>query len=90
MNGFLTVEQAAPLLRMSRRTVYELTRARAIPHRRLCGRRRCLFLLDELTMWLDGAALEVLELEDGGRVVRPAYSRGTPGPHRPDDERGSR
>jgi hypothetical protein len=33
--------------------------------------RRVLFLEEELERWEDGAPLEVLELECGGRIVRP-------------------
>ena len=39
-------------------------------HRKLPGSRRCLFRQDALTAWEDGADLEVLELADGGRIVR--------------------
>jgi excisionase family DNA binding protein len=68
---YLTVEEAAELLRRSPRSVHELTRSRKIPHRRLVGMRRLLFLADELEAWADGAELETIELADGSRVVRP-------------------
>lgn len=68
---FLTTEQVADMLHMSLRTVRERTRTSTIPHRRLPGQRRCLFLEHELAAWLDGADLEVTELAGGGRVVRP-------------------
>lgn len=71
---YLLVEDVAARLRCSRRTVHELTRTGAIPHRRLPGSRRCLFLEAELVSWADGAELEVLELAGGGRVVRPKGS----------------
>jgi hypothetical protein len=32
------------------------------------GTRRCLFVRDELDLWLDGAELEVQDLPLGGRV----------------------
>jgi excisionase family DNA binding protein len=68
---YLTVEEAAELLRRSPRSVHELTRSRRIPHRRLPGMRRLLFLADELEAWCDGCQLDVAEYEDGSRVVRP-------------------
>ncbi len=71
LSPYLLVEDVAARLRCSRRTVHELTRTNAIPHRRLPGGRRCLFREDELDAWEDGAPLEVVELARGGRVVRP-------------------
>lgn len=68
---YLLVEDVAARLRCSRRTIHELTRTNAIPHRRLPGGRRCLFLPAELEAWEAGARLEVLERPRGGRVVRP-------------------
>ena len=32
--------------------------------------RRCLFIEEELRRWLDGAAIETIELDGGGRIVR--------------------
>lgn len=68
---YLLVEDVAERLRCSIRTVHELTRTNAIPHRRLPGTRRCLFRLDELEAWEDGAPLEVSELPRCGRLVVP-------------------
>jgi len=68
---YLLVEDVAERLHVSVRTVRELTRTAAIPHRRLPGARRCLFLEGELRAWEDGAELEVRELAAGGRVVTP-------------------
>ena len=68
---YLTVEQVAERLHLSTRAVHERTRLAEIPHRRIGGTRRCLFLPDELDAWLDGCELEVLELPRGGRVVKP-------------------
>jgi hypothetical protein len=68
---YLLVEDVAARLRCSTRKVHELTRTAAIPHRRLPGSRRCLFLEVELAMWESGSALEVRELAGGGRIVRP-------------------
>jgi excisionase family DNA binding protein len=68
---YLLVEEVAERLRCSVRTIHELTRTNAIPHRRLPGTRRCLFRLDELEAWEDGVPLEVTELPRGGRLVVP-------------------
>jgi excisionase family DNA binding protein len=68
---YLLVEEVAQRLRCSIRSVHELTRTLAIPHRRLPGSRRCLFRLDELEAWEAGAGLEVVLTGRGGRVVRP-------------------
>jgi excisionase family DNA binding protein len=69
---YLLVEDVARRLRCSRRTVHELTRTNAIPHRRLPGSRRCLFRPDELDAWENGSRLVVTTLPRGGRVVSPA------------------
>ena len=71
---YLTTDDIARRLRCSRRSVHELTRTAAIPHRRPPGARRCLFLETEITAWLDGASLDVLDLPRGGRVVKPSAS----------------
>ena len=76
---FLLVEEVARRLRCSRRTIHELTRTNAIPHRRLAGSRRCLFRVDELEAWENGSSLQVRDLPRGGRIVAPG------GPE--DDER---
>jgi excisionase family DNA binding protein len=68
---FLLVEEVALRLRCSRRTIHELTRTNAIPHRRLGGSRRCLFRADELEAWENGSALRVRDLPRGGRIVTP-------------------
>ncbi len=68
---YLLVEDVADRLHVSPRTVHELTRTAAIPHRRLPGARRCLFREDELSAWEDGATLEVIDQPRGGRIVRP-------------------
>ncbi|MDX6637554.1 MAG: Helix-turn-helix domain [Solirubrobacterales bacterium] len=69
---YLLVEDVARRLRCSTRTVHELTRNNAIPHRRLPGTRRCLFRVDELEAWENGAPLHTTRLPRGGRVVTPA------------------
>ena len=71
---YLTTDDIARRLRCSRRSVHELTRTGAIPHRRPPGARRCLFVETEITAWLDGASLDVLDLPRGGRVVTPSTS----------------
>ncbi len=79
---FLVTREVADRLRCSVRTVHELTRLGRIPHRRFSGTRRCLFLLSELEAWENGAPLELQELSQGGRIVRPlstdSYSIRTP------------
>lgn len=76
---FLTTIDVAQRLCCSTRSVHELTRSLRIPHRKLPGTRRCLFLEAELRAWEDGADLEVIHRSDGGRVVRPANPL-APGP----------
>jgi excisionase family DNA binding protein len=66
---YCTVEEVAERLRCSIATVHEWTRTGAIPHRRLPGSRRCLFLESELEAWEAGAELQVRELARGGRIV---------------------
>jgi hypothetical protein len=73
---YLTTDDVALRLHCSRRSVHELTRTAAIPHRRAPGSRRCLFLEAELAAWLDGATLDVHELPRGGRVVKPTTAIG--------------
>lgn len=70
-NPYLLVEDVAERLHCSTRTVHELTRTSAIPHRRLPGTRRCLFRPDELEAWENGAELNVVALPRGGRLVTP-------------------
>ena len=72
---YLLVEDVAERLRCSTRTVHELTRTNAIPHRRLPGTRRCLFRPEELEAWENGTPLEVTALPRGGRVVSPRRAR---------------
>ncbi len=69
---FLTVEEVAELLRTSPRVIHERTRLRQIPHRRLPGTRRCLFVREEVELYVtDQPDLEIIELDRGGRIVRP-------------------
>lgn len=71
VSPWLSVEEVAERLHYSTRTVHELTRTRRIPHVKRPGSRRCLFRSDDLALWEHGAELEVTELPQGGRVVRP-------------------
>ncbi len=64
-----TVDEAAEWLGRSRWSIYEDVRTCRVPHRKR-GRMIRLFE-DELRAWLDGCELEVRDLADGGRVVRP-------------------
>jgi len=73
---YLLVADVAERHHCSVRRVHELTRTAAIPHRRLPGSRRCLFLEVELAAWENGAQLEVVELAGGGRVVKPVAAGG--------------
>ena len=59
------------------RLEHELIRRNAIPHRKMPGSRRCIFVESEANRWLDGETLEAIALENAGRIVRPAYSSGT-------------
>ena len=70
-SGYLGVESVAAMFDMSPRTVHELVKKRAIPHRKLPAMRRLVFLEDELRDWLDGAELEVVTPRQGGRICRP-------------------
>jgi hypothetical protein len=72
---YLIVEEVARRRRCSVRTIHGLTAAGLIPHRRMPGERRCLFIEQELTAWEDGAPLETVELDGGGRIVRPIEGR---------------
>jgi excisionase family DNA binding protein len=68
----MVAEEVAERYRCSVRTVHELTRTKAIPHRKLAGTRRCLFLEAELEAWEGGAELEVVaDRGDGHRIVKP-------------------
>jgi predicted DNA-binding transcriptional regulator AlpA len=68
---FLFVEDVMARYGVSKRWVQGRASAREIPHRRLPGSRRCLFLEAELEAWDNGAQLETRELAGGGRIVKP-------------------
>ena len=67
-NKLLTTEEIAEHLRLSVRSIHGLTASHAIPHRRIG--RKCLFRLDEIESWLDGALLETI-VSPRGRIVKP-------------------
>ena len=71
MTDYLTTEDVAKQLRRSTRAIHALTASGAIPHRRIGGTRRCLFIADEIDAWLNGADLETIDAPHGGRVIRP-------------------
>ncbi len=55
---YMLVEDVAVLLGCSKRTIHERARLSEIPHRRMPSSRRLLFVSEEISQWLDGAALE--------------------------------
>jgi excisionase family DNA binding protein len=59
---YLLVADVAERLHCSTRTIHGMTSAREIPHRRLPGQRRCLFLAADLERWEGSCPLEVVEL----------------------------
>jgi predicted DNA-binding transcriptional regulator AlpA len=67
---YLLVEDVAGRLHVAPSTVYEWARTGAVPHRKLPGSRRLLFLEAELKAGENGAELVVEELGRGGRVVK--------------------
>jgi len=69
--AYLLSEDVQKLLGVSDRTLKSFVARRAIPHRRLPGVRRTLFVEQEIAEWVDGAELEVVETPAGGRVVKP-------------------
>jgi hypothetical protein len=68
---YVTVEQAADIVGIGVRRLRERAALGQVPHRRISGTRRLLFLPDELAAWADGAELETIRTAGGGRVVRP-------------------
>lgn len=68
---YLLTEDVADRYRQSVRWVDEESRCGRLPHRKLPGRRRRLYLEDELQLFDDGAQLETIKLANGGRHVRP-------------------
>ena len=68
---FLVVEEVAARYRTSEWVIRDLARRRSIPHLRRRGSRRLLFRAEWLDSFDAGASLEVTELPDNGRIVRP-------------------
>lgn len=71
VSPYLLVSDVAERFHLSPGWVHQRTRCAEIPHRKLPGSRRCLFIADELDRWVAGAELETVELPRGGRIVRP-------------------
>ena len=68
---YMLVADVAERLHVAPSTVHEWARTGGIPHRKLAGSRRLLFLPSDLEAWEAGASLELVELPRGGRIVRP-------------------
>lgn len=68
---FLLAPDVAARYHCHVRSVQDMAAAGRIPHKRLPGTRRLLFMVADLERWESGATLEVVPLEDGGRIVRP-------------------
>lgn len=68
---FLGVNDVAARYRVSPNTIHKLTRNGEIPHTRRPGFRALLFREDHLDAWDNGAPLELVPLDGGGRLVRP-------------------
>jgi excisionase family DNA binding protein len=71
MSRYLVVADVAELVGASVRTIQARAGRGEIPHRRIGGCRRLLFVEAEIAAWIDGAELEKIETPNGGRVVRP-------------------
>lgn len=56
--SLFTVEEALPILRLGRSTLYELVRKRKVPHRKIHGR-GVYFTADDLQQIIDDAARPV-------------------------------
>lgn len=68
---YLNAKGAAAYLVLSPRSLHELTRTKAVPHRRFPNRRSYLFSPEDLDAYVAGAPLETVALPDGGLIVRP-------------------
>ena len=68
---YYLIAEAAELLRCSPRAAADLARANRIPLVKLAGKRDVLVPVEPLQRFLAGGVeLEVVELGDGGRIVR--------------------
>lgn len=70
-SGYLGVQEVADLLGMAAKTVQAKAGRNAIPHRKVAGCRRLMFIEHEIDAWVEGAELECIPLARGGRIVRP-------------------
>src|SRR4051812_1061943 len=68
---YLVKDEVADRYRVSPHTVEWWVASRSCPHFRRQGSRRVLFRPDWLDAWDAGAPPEVVELDGGGRIVRP-------------------
>jgi excisionase family DNA binding protein len=66
---YLTVEQAAERLHLSRWTIRDKARRQQLPHRKPPGTRRLLFSVADLEAFEDGAELEYRKWGRDGRIV---------------------
>lgn len=77
MTAYLTVAEVADRYRVKENSIHKMTRVGGkdeppqIPHLKRKGFRALLFRVDHLDAWDDGAPLEVVDLDGGGRLVRP-------------------
>jgi hypothetical protein len=68
---YLNVAETGERFHLSQSEIRDLARRGLIPHRRLPYARRLLFEPAWLDAWVDGAALERIDLPGNGRIVRP-------------------
>jgi hypothetical protein len=71
MRRFLNITETAERYGTTPRALRDKTRKNLIPFTLRPGWKGCMFLPEHLDAWDDGAALEVVELPDGGKLVRP-------------------
>lgn len=68
---YIVIEDVAERYHRSTRAIQDLVAKRAVPHLRHGGTRRVLFVPEELDAWDLGSELEVVDLPNGGRRVKP-------------------
>ena len=74
-SGYLTIDEAAEVARLSLWTARDLNRRGEFPGVKYPGRRRICTRRDWLDAYMAGAELEVWRLADGGRAVLPKGTR---------------
>ena len=76
-NANLIGSEVAAWMRCSKRTIAQLTRERRIPHVVRGGGRLVLYPCDWILAWGRNPSLplELVELADGGRIVRPSNAQ---------------